>query len=165
MFGLDINRISKDDAMPPLKARILVLSVSGEASQQYIPIMNCIFAAQKAVSCRQFNAYVAPLVAERCVEQSIPIDVCKIYGEDAVFLQQAAHLTKASYYRLERRSGLLQYLMMAFLPGIAVRKHLHLPTQEQIDLRAACFCHKKIVDIGYVCSVCLSSRCNFRARA
>ncbi|KAK9893478.1 transcription factor Tfb4 [Cystobasidium minutum MCA 4210] len=134
-----VNRISKDESLPALKARILVMSVSGEASHQYIPIMNCIFAAQKA---------------------SIPIDVCKIYGEDAVFLQQAAHLTKASYYRLERRSGLLQYLMMAFLPGIAVRKHLHLPTQEQIDLRAACFCHKKIVDIGYVCSVCLSIFCS-----
>lgn len=134
-----VNRINKDDALPTLRARILVLSVSGEASHQYIPIMNCIFAAQKA---------------------SIPIDVCKIYGDDAVFLQQAAHLTKASYYRLEHRSGLLQYLMMAFLPGLAVRKHLHLPTQEQIDLRAACFCHKKIVDIGYVCSVCLSIFCN-----
>lgn len=46
---------------------------------------------------------------------------------------------------------------MAFLPGVVVRKLLHLPGQEQIDLRAACFCHKKIVDIGYVCSICLSS--------
>lgn len=46
---------------------------------------------------------------------------------------------------------------MAFLPGIGARRYLQLPTQEQIDLRAACFCHKKIVDIGYVCSVCLSS--------
>lgn len=134
-----INRIEKDDVTPPLKARILVLSVSGETSTQYIPIMNCIFAAQKA---------------------AIPIDVCQVYGSDTVFLQQAAHLTKASYYRLERRSGLLQYLLMAFLPGPAIRKHLHLPTQDQIDLRAACFCHKKIVDIGYVCSVCLSIFCS-----
>ena len=45
----DVNRIGKDETLPALKARILVMSVSGEASHQYIPIMNCIFAAQKAV--------------------------------------------------------------------------------------------------------------------
>lgn len=138
-----INRLSKAEqsmtTTAPLRARILVLSVSGETSSQYIPIMNCIFAAQKA---------------------SIPIDVCKIYGEDAVFLQQASHLTKASYYRLERRSALLQYLLVAFLPGLEARRYLHLPRQEQIDLRAACFCHKRIVDIGYVCSICLSIFCS-----
>lgn len=49
-FTSDVNRISKDESVPPMKARILVMSVSGEASHQYIPIMNCIFAAQKAVS-------------------------------------------------------------------------------------------------------------------
>lgn len=174
LSNTDINRIEKDDVTPPLKSRILVLSVSGETSAQYIPIMNCIFAAQKAVSdgrrhhhhlgdalalrytgCRQYVADASSILPT----QAIPIDVCQIYGKDTVFLQQAAHLTKASYYRLERRSGFLQYLLMAFLPGPAIRKHLHLPTQEQIDLRAACFCHKKIVDIGYVCSVCLSSEC------
>ena len=32
-----------------------------------------------------------------------------------------------------------------------------MPTQDKIDFRAACFCHKNIVDIGFVCSVCLSS--------
>lgn len=134
-----INRLSKDESLPPMKARILVVSVSGETSSQYIPIMNCIFAAQK---------------------NAIPIDVCKVYGEATVFLQQAAHLTKASYHRLERRADLLQYLIMAFLPGIGARRYLQLPSQDQIDLRAACFCHKKIVDIGYVCSVCLSIFCS-----
>jgi len=98
--------------------------------------MNCIFAAQKA---------------------AVPIDVCKAAGADAVFLQQAAHLTGGTYFRLARRAGLLQYLMMAFLPGVTARRHLTLPRQEEVDLRAACFCHRKIVDVGYVCSVCLSS--------
>lgn len=26
-----------------------------------------------------------------------------------------------------------------------------------MDFRAACFCHKRVVDIGFVCSICLSS--------
>ena len=106
----------------------------------------------------------------------MPIDVCKIYGPNAVFLQQACHLTSGSYYKLAKRSGLLQYLIvchtvhhslnytdycmtkMAFLPGPTARKYLIAPTQEEVDLRAACFCHRKVVDIGYVCSVCLSSQ-------
>lgn len=54
--------------------------------------MNCIFSAQKV---------------------AIPIDVCKVFGPDAVFLQQASHLTGGGYYRLERRAGLLQYLMVS----------------------------------------------------
>lgn len=32
-----------------------------------------------------------------------------------------------------------------------------LPTQVNVDFRAACFCHKKVVDVGFVCSICLSS--------
>ena len=103
------------------------------------------------------------------------IDVCKIYGPDTVFLQQAAHLTNGSYIYLERRDALLQYLIvrhisylaslvyqleafqMSFLSPPSIRKVLAVPTQDKIDFRAACFCHKNIVDIGFVCSVCLSS--------
>lgn len=54
--------------------------------------------------------------------QNIPIDVCKIYGPDAVFLQQACHLTSGSYFRIQRRAGLLQYLIVrvAFLSLVRV---------------------------------------------
>ncbi|KAJ7188011.1 TFIIH subunit Tfb4/p34 [Mycena filopes] len=118
--------------------RILILSVSPDLSTSYIPIMNSIFSAQKLKA---------------------TIDVCQIYGPNTVFLQQAAHLTGGSYIFLERRDALLQYLIMSFLPPPAIRKTLSVPTQEQVDFRAACFCHKKIVDIGFVCSVCLSIFC------
>ncbi|KAJ7072157.1 transcription factor Tfb4 [Mycena amicta] len=118
--------------------RILILSVSPDLSTSYIPIMNAIFSAQKLKA---------------------TIDVCHMYGHNSVFLQQAAHLTGGSYILLERRDALLQYLMMSFLPPPSIRKTLSAPTQEQVDFRAACFCHKKIVDIGFVCSVCLSIYC------
>ncbi|BGP03226.1 General transcription and DNA repair factor IIH subunit TFB4 [Rhodotorula toruloides] len=143
-----INRLSTTDplsassaasAIRRPKPRIVVISVTQDSSAQYVPIMNCIFTAQK---------------------NNIQIDVCKVFGPDAVFLQQACHLTSGSYYKLARRAGLLQYLMMAFLPGPAAHRHLNQPRQEQVDLRAACFCHRKIVDIGYVCSVCLSIFCS-----
>ncbi|KAI8443151.1 transcription factor Tfb4-domain-containing protein [Phakopsora pachyrhizi] len=49
---------------------------------------------------------------------------------------------------------------MIFLPGIQARKLLNLPQQDRVDLRSTCFCHRKIIDIGYVCSVCLSIFCS-----
>jgi transcription initiation factor TFIIH subunit 3 len=107
-------------------------------------------------------------------QQKVTIDACQIYGGETVFLQQAAHLTGGSYLLPERRDALLQYLtvrhpsgprahclsylQMAFLPPPSIRKILSVPTLDRIDFRAACFCHKNIVDIGYVCSVCLSSK-------
>ena len=72
------------------------MSVSGstDSAHQYIPVMNSIFACQRL---------------------HIPIDVCKLSG-DAVFLQQASDATKGVYMALSEPRGLLQYLMMAFLP-------------------------------------------------
>jgi len=118
--------------------RILVLSVSPDFTTSYIPIMNAIFSAQKL---------------------KVTIDACQIYGPDTVFLQQAAHLTGGSYIYLEQRHALLQYLIMSFLAPPSIRKTISVPTQEKIDFRAVCFCHKNIVDIGFVCSVCLSIFC------
>ncbi|KAF8348326.1 transcription factor Tfb4-domain-containing protein [Amanita rubescens] len=118
--------------------RILILSVSPDHATSYIPIMNSIFSAQKL---------------------KVTIDVCQVYGPETVFLQQAAHLTGGSYIQPERRPALLQYLIMSFLSPPSMRKVLSVPTQDKIDFRAACFCHKTIVDIGFVCSVCLSIFC------
>ncbi|KAG0263122.1 RNA polymerase II transcription factor B subunit 4 [Actinomortierella ambigua] len=132
-----INQVVKADGMGRIKPRILVLTVSPDAPSDYIPSMNCIFSAQKA---------------------NIPIDVCKIWGEDAVFLQQASHITGGIYIRLDDPHGLLQFLMFSFLPDVYSRDYLYLPGQDQVDFRAACFCHKKIVDIGYVCSSFAASR-------
>ncbi|KAG1085736.1 hypothetical protein G6F42_021271 [Rhizopus arrhizus] len=126
-----INRVTKLDDEGHIKPRILVLSVSPDSAYQYIPLMNCIFSAQKA---------------------SIPLDVCKIFGEETAFLQQASNITGGVYVKMENRLALLEYLMMAFLPDRYSRNYLNLPSQDQVDFRAACFCHKKIVDIGFVCS-------------
>ncbi|TVY81490.1 General transcription and DNA repair factor IIH subunit [Lachnellula suecica] len=121
-----------------LQSRILVVSVSGDLAHQYIPIMNTTFAAQRL---------------------RIPIDILKLAG-DTVFLQQASDTTKGVYMQLRSPQGLLQYLMMAFLPDQMARKHLVAPTQEVVDFRAACFCHRKVVDVGFVCSICLSIFCS-----
>ncbi|CAD6502520.1 BgTH12-05112 [Blumeria graminis f. sp. triticale] len=125
------------DRLSGLQSRILIISVSGDLAHQYIPIMNTTFAAQRL---------------------KVPIDICKLAG-DTIFLQQASDATKGIYIHLRSPQGLLQYLMMAFLPDQSSRKHLVAPTQEKVDFRAACFCHRKVVDVGFVCSICLSIFC------
>ncbi|KAK8216148.1 RNA polymerase II transcription factor B subunit 4 [Phyllosticta capitalensis] len=120
-----------------LTSRILVISVSGDLASQYIAVMNSIFAAQR---------------------QRIPIDILKLAG-DTILLQQACDATGGIYMKPSAPQGLLQYLMMAFLPDKTARKHLVLPSAGEVDFRAACFCHRRVVDVGYVCSVCLSIFC------
>lgn len=92
-----------------------------------------------------------------------------------IFLQQAAHLTDGVYWRWNGRGGLLQYLHVStrrgksigalwltrqsiFLAPPALRnKPFASPPQDAVDFRAVCFCHHNVVDVGFVCSVCLSS--------
>ncbi|KAL8954356.1 MAG: hypothetical protein Q9193_007278, partial [Seirophora villosa] len=87
---------------------------------------------------------------------AIPIDVAKLSG-DAVFLEQASDATRGVFMHIDHPKGLLQYLMMAFLPDQVSRRYLMSPGNAGVDFRAACFCHRKVVDLGFVCSVCLSS--------
>ena len=134
----------KDPSSPAatLQSRILVISVSSDLSFQYIPIMNCIFAAQRL---------------------RIPIDTLSLsLSSPSTFLQQASDATSGTYLTPSSPlhvHGLLQYLLMAFLPDSFARKSLVPPSKVDVDFRAACFCHKKVVSTGYVCSICLSIFC------
>ena len=143
-----------------LLSRIMIISVSGGLAQQYIPVMNSIFACQRL---------------------GVPIDILALnrYSE-AEFLEQAADATGGVYIDLggqrenketgqangngqkkrqaTKVAGLLQTLMMAFLPDQSARKWLvGAGESEGVDFRAACFCHGRVVDLGWVCSICLSS--------
>ena len=121
-----------------LSSRILCLQGSPDVQSQYIACMNSIFSAQKA---------------------GIPIDTCMLGRSDSAFLQQAMHLTKGVYFRPPRPSALLQYLLTVFTADSYSRSLLQLPKPLGVDFRASCFCHKKAIDLGYVCSVCLSIFC------
>ena len=85
---------AKANAGRGYKSKILVISASPDSYSQYVAMMNSIFGAQK---------------------KGVTVDVCKILGgQDSVFLQQASHLTKGTYYRLDLVEGLLQTLMVSF---------------------------------------------------
>lgn len=116
-----------------LNGRILVVNASGDVSTKYIPTINSIFAAQKL---------------------QVPIDVCNI-GGTKTFLQQAADFTGGAYLEPMSTKGLVQYFTGGLLVDPATRKFVNIPTAPEVDFSAVCFVTKKVLEIGYVCSVCL----------
>lgn len=136
-----LNRIDKEHELreETLSSRILVIKGSEDNPEQYMNFMNAVFTAQK---------------------QNVVIDAC-ILDNDSGLLQQACDITGGVYLKVPQMAGLLQYLLWVFLPDPLERPKLMLPPKVQVDYRAACFCHRNLIDIGYVCSVCLSIFCTF----
>uniref|UniRef100_A0A8C5AYD5 General transcription factor IIH subunit 3 n=1 Tax=Gadus morhua TaxID=8049 RepID=A0A8C5AYD5_GADMO len=122
-----------------MKSRILVIKTAEDCARQYMNFMNVIFAAQK---------------------QNILIDAC-VLDSDSGLLQQACDITGGLYLKIPQKIALAQYLLWVFLPDLEQRPQLVLPPPVHVDYRAACFCHRNLIEIGYVCSVCLSIFCNF----
>uniref|UniRef100_A0A673KW10 General transcription factor IIH subunit 3 n=1 Tax=Sinocyclocheilus rhinocerous TaxID=307959 RepID=A0A673KW10_9TELE len=118
-----------------MKSRILVIKAAEDSTLQYMNFMNVIFAAQK---------------------KNILIDAC-VLDADSGLLQQACDITGGLYLRIPQKIALTQYLLWVFLPDTDQRSQLLLPPPVHVDYRAACFCHRNLIEIGYVCSVCLSS--------
>lgn len=123
------------------KPRILCLQGSEDSPSQYVAMMNAIFSAQRV---------------------GIPIDSCILGDYDSAFLQQAAHLTNGIYYKPHRGKALLQYMLSVSGVDLFTRQHIRLTASRAVDFRASCFCHKRPIEIGYVCSVCLSIFCEER---
>ncbi|XP_077942712.1 general transcription factor IIH subunit 3 [Gasterosteus aculeatus] len=135
-----IHRVSKEiDVGQEMKSRILVIKAAEDCARQYMNFMNVIFAAQK---------------------QNILIDAC-VLDSDSGLLQQACDITGGLYLKIPQKVALAQYLLWVFLPDSEQRSQLVLPPPAHVDYRAACFCHRNLIEIGYVCSVCLSIFCNF----
>ncbi|XP_056602240.1 general transcription factor IIH subunit 3 [Triplophysa dalaica] len=135
-----INRVSKEvDAGQDMKSRILVIKAAEDCTLQYMNFMNVVFAAQK---------------------KNVLMDACML-DMDSGLLQQACDITGGLYLKIPQKIALAQYLLWVFLPDADQRSHLLLPPPVHVDYRAACFCHRNLIEIGYVCSVCLSIFCNF----
>ena len=144
-----------------LDSRILLLSVSPspDLAHQYIPIMNAIFACQRLSI--PIDVLHIPLPATRFPS---PISTSSISQatSSSPFFQQASDATHGIYIPIpatDPKPSLITYLLTALLPSPATRQHLVLPTSISVDFRAACFCHRRIVSIGFVCSICLSIFC------
>uniref|UniRef100_A0A8D8SPW0 General transcription factor IIH subunit 3 n=1 Tax=Cacopsylla melanoneura TaxID=428564 RepID=A0A8D8SPW0_9HEMI len=133
-----INRLDKEKPLgDKMNSRILIITGCGNSGDQYIPCMNTFFTAQK---------------------QNVTIDVCSLQNE-ITLLQQACDITNGVFLKLPQLSSLLQYLLCVFLPDPTVRKKLVVPPPVSVDYRPFCFCHHELIDIGFVCSVCLAIYC------
>lgn len=100
------------------------------------------------------------------------------------FCIKACDITGGLYLKIPQKVALAQHLLVreqttrlfhlsvcfalmmvfseqwVFLPDSEQRSQLVLPPPAHVDYRAACFCHRNLIEIGYVCSVCLSSECH-----
>lgn len=93
-------------------------------------------------------------------KEKVVIDICAL-DNALVLLQQGCDITGGQFLKVPQIDGLLQYLLWIFLPDPSIRSKLALPPPIKVDYRAACFCHRELIDIGFVCSVCLSIFCKF----
>lgn len=121
--------------------RVLAIVVGADVPEQYVPVMNCIFSAQR---------------------MGVPLDSCVLGEKDSTYFEQAAYLTNGACLRPEGFStkeagGLIQLLQTVFLPDRLSRDFLAMPTPEKVDFRASCMKTRQIIQDGYTCSVCLST--------
>ncbi|KAK4370832.1 hypothetical protein RND71_010307 [Anisodus tanguticus] len=132
-----IQRVFRSGPLHP-QPRILCLHGSPDGPRQYVAVMNSIFSAQRSM---------------------VPIDSCVIGSQHSAFLQQASYITGGVYLKPQVSDGLFQYLSTVFATDLHSRGFLQLPRPVGVDFRASCFCHKNTIDMGYICSVCLSIFC------
>ncbi|RZC73555.1 hypothetical protein C5167_049036 [Papaver somniferum] len=121
-----------------INLQILCLQGSPDGPEQYVAVMNAIFSAQRSM---------------------VPIDSCIVGVQHSAFLQQASYITGGVYLKPPQLDGLFQYLSTVFATDLHSRSFLQLPKPVGVDFRASCFCHKSTIDMGYICSVCLSIFC------
>mmetsp|Transcript_20737 Transcript_20737/g.50884 ORF Transcript_20737/g.50884 Transcript_20737/m.50884 type:complete len:312 (+) Transcript_20737:201-1136(+) len=129
-----------------INSRILCVETCanlGASESEHVPVMNAIFSARK---------------------MGVMIDSLVLSSEkDASFLQQASDLTGGVYHRTANFDGLMQKMIMIFLPGPDQRRYLAMPACLSVDYRANCFCHNKPQDVGWVCPLCLAIHCSRQA--
>lgn len=123
--------------------RVWLVSRSPDDPSAYVPLMNCIFSAQK---------------------DDVLLDSL-LCGPSSRYLSHAARATGGLCLRcptdalLERSATALALGYFAVPP--AARAAFETPPLKPHDPCASCFCHAKRVEVAHVCSVCLSVFCEF----
>lgn len=125
----------------PLKSSILIINENVIVpSSQYVQLMNVLFESQR---------------------NGIKINVLDLMNQETsnVLLKQSASITSGYYFNIKSISEVIPILLNfpAELSSSA-QSILNCPKQEVVDFRGSCFCHGKVVNLGYVCSVCLSGK-------
>jgi hypothetical protein len=124
--------------------RLLILQASQEDPKNYISTMQGIFYAQK---------------------HSIVIDTCRFNTspekDGNCLLQTMSKLTGGSFTRISNYQDLFPTLLFTYItePGSEFRPKSS--TIQWYPTACCCYCHKKPINIGHVCSICFAVYCQF----
>jgi len=126
--------------VPNQEPQIALFSPSMIDSEiEFVAVMNIIFAA---------------------VKMKVLIDCILLTQTDSNLAQQISHLTGGLYLKPIVLKNLSLYLLTTILCPPLLRNEFSQVSPHSIKLSASCFCHKKPVDVGFVCSCCLSIFCS-----
>ena len=172
-----------------LHARILILSVSDSAPAQYIPTMNAVFAAAHAriaidtlalrgsATFLEQASFITRGTFIRAAEPrgllqylmfgfgsgtapSNPAGGADSGKGPAGSKTAAGQGTTTTGGGGGAGTGGGKHAKTGKLGlGASVAELLVTPSADAVDFRAACFCHRNVVDTGFVCSICLSIFC------
>ncbi|VDD81911.1 unnamed protein product [Mesocestoides corti] len=148
--GDDLGSLLRDN----FHARILVVRAAEDTAAQYLALMNAVFTAQK-LRVPIDACIIPPTTMSHNTDDPLRQSSTTLQeASHSSLFQQAADLTGGIYLRVPRPAGLLQYLISVFLPRSGLRSQLILPDSRSastgVDFRAACFCHRKLVDLAYL---------------
>ena len=141
-MSLSLTRINKKYlSSPKIQKKLLIISTPFEYSPKFIPLMNCLFGAQKI---------------------KITID-CVVLSENnshCTFCQQACHLTKG-IYNIASLESLLPRLLGNNITDCHYENVLKVTGNNDysINWKLWCFHCQKPLEYGYVCSSCLAVFC------
>lgn len=166
-----------------LHARILVVSVSDSSPSQYIPTMNAVFAAAHAriaidtlalrgsATFLQQASYITRGTFIRAQEPRGLLQYLMFgFGSGSAPQGLAAAGNQRSQQQPGKKDDKTNDKAAVAAKGskhggkvlgsnASVADLLVTPSADSVDFRAACFCHRNVIDTGFVCSICLSIFC------
>lgn len=158
-----------------LHARILVVSVSESSPAQYIPTMNSVFAASHAgipIDILSLHGSATFLQQASYITRGTFMEAASPQGLLTYLLFGFASSITSTTTVMTTTSNTAGQAGGAKHEeddghgggsggggGGAGMNQLVSPSTVSVDFRAACFCHRKVIDTGFVCSICLSIFC------
>jgi transcription initiation factor TFIIH subunit 3 len=156
-----------------LHARILVISVSESSPAQYIPTMNAVFAASHAgipIDILSLHGSATFLQQASYITRGTFLEATSPQGLLTYLLfgfASSISSAKTVMTTTSNTGGSTKHDADDDHGGAggggggggAGMNQLVSPSTVSVDFRAACFCHRKVIDMGFVCSICLSIFC------
>ena len=139
---IDVNQLYSRSRFGKLDTKVFFVLPDQRTQPHYVPMMNCSFASHK------LDAVVDVI--------HIVSDQSRKCSTESGTIQQLANISGGKYIKVLPKEGILHLLPVLFGTDSVLRKTLRLPLQAETDSRPTCFCHGKIINEGFVCSVCLS---------